>query len=441
MPSPKRSRLTRSSRPELVVLLHGAVTGHVHQSANRRLTFRYDDAWHTKQGAFPLSLSMPLDSAEHGHQATSAFLWGLLPDDPNVIAYWARTHGVSRSDVVRLLAHVGEDCAGAVQLVPPDQVDRVLGDSTAADERTSIEWLSTDDVAELLTALRRNPAAGRSTGDQGQFSLAGAQPKTTLYNTAGRWGVPKGRVPSTHILKPPVLDLEDLAYNEHVCLHLARELGMSAALSTVQRFGDETAIVVERYDRVRTEGVTRRVHQEDTCQALAIQPTRKYESDGGPGLSDITALLSQYSSDTAVDVARFIEANALNWLVAGPDAHAKNYSILHGAGPDHRLAPLYDVITALPYPRLTRGGVKLAMAVGGERTVDAITGDHWRAVARAAELSPNALIDRIAELGHRIPAAIERVVAHPDGDDATRNIVARLMAPIPNHVKRCLERL
>jgi len=109
---------------------------------------------------------------------------------------------------------------------------------TAADEKTSIEWLSVDDIATLLTGLRRNPAAGRSTDEQGQFSLAGAQPKTTLYYDRGRWGVPKGRVPSTHIFKPPVLDLEDLAYNEHFCLHLARELGMSAATSKVERLVD-----------------------------------------------------------------------------------------------------------------------------------------------------------------------------------------------------------
>lgn len=216
---------------------------------------------------------------------------------------------------------------------------------------------------------------------------------------------------------------------------------MSAALSTVQRFGDETAIVVERYDRVRSGGVTRRVHQEDMCQALAIQPTRKYETDGGPGLTDIAALLARHSTDAGVDVARFVEANVLNWLVAGPDAHAKNYSILHAEGPDHRLAPLYDVITALPYPRLTRNGVKLAMSVGGERAVERIGGDHWRAVARAVELPPTVLIDRIVEIGERIPAAIDRVIAHPDGDEATGGIVMRLMEPIAQHVTRCLKRL
>ncbi len=441
MPAARRSRLTRSARPELAVVLHGALAGHVHQSGNRKLVLRYDEAWRTTPGAFPVSLSMPLDKAEHGHRATSAFLWGLLPDDPKVVESWARLHGVSPSDVVKLLAHVGEDCAGAVQLVPPDDVGRVLGASTPADIATSVEWLSAGGIADLLAALRRNPAAGRSSDEQGQFSLAGAQPKTTLYHQRGRWGVPKGRVPSTHILKPPVLDLEDLAYNEHFCLHLARALGMSAAMSSVQRFGEETAIVVERYDRQRSGPTVSRVHQEDVCQALAVQPTRKYESDGGPTLADIARLLARHSSDAAVDVARFLDANILNWLIAGPDAHAKNYSILHGVGPDHRLAPLYDVITALPYRRLAKRGVKLAMAVGGERAVSAITANHWRATARAVELPADLVLDRIAELGERMPAAIERVIEHPDGGAETRDIMERLAEPVADHARRCLKRL
>jgi serine/threonine-protein kinase HipA len=422
-------------------MLHGTLVGHVRRSGDRKLVLHYEDAWRTNASAFPLSLSMPLDKPEHGHRATSAFLWGLLPDDPRVVDYWARLHGVSRWDVAKLLSHVGEDCAGAVQLVPPNGADRVLGQSTAADVTTSVEWLTTDDVAALLTALRRNPAAGRSSDEQGQFSLAGAQPKTTLYRQSNRWGVPKGRVPSTHILKPPVLDLEDLAYNEHFCLHLARELGMSAAMSTVERFGDETAIVVERYDRRRSGNVVSRVHQEDMCQALAILPTRKYESDGGPALTDVATLIARYSSDAAVDVARFLDANILNWLVAGPDAHAKNYSMLHGPGPDHRLAPLYDVITALPYSRLQKGSVRLAMGVGGERAVGSITADHWRAAARALELPPDLVVGRIVELGERIPAAIHRVIEHPDGDNDTRRILEGLADPIAGHVKRCLKRL
>jgi serine/threonine-protein kinase HipA len=135
----ERSRLTRSSHPALAVLPCGALTGHVRRSANRRLVVCDDDAWRGRVGAFPLSLSMPLHAVEHARRATSAYLWGVLPEDPRVITYWACLHGVSRNDVVGILAHVGGDCAGAVQIVAVDGVDRVLGASTEIDEETCSE--------------------------------------------------------------------------------------------------------------------------------------------------------------------------------------------------------------------------------------------------------------------------------------------------------------
>jgi serine/threonine-protein kinase HipA len=206
----------------------------------------------------------------------------------------------------------------------------------------------------------------------------------------------------------------------------------------LRQFGDEPAIVVERYDRVRTRGVLSRVHQEDMCQALAVLPTRKYESEGGPGMTAITALLARHSSDEDVDVARFIDANIFNWLIAGTDAHAKNYSVLHAAGPDLRLAPLYDVITALPYPQFEREKVCLAMAVNGERVVDRITGAHWRALARAVGFLPDLVINRIVDLGERIPTAIDRVIRQAGGN---RAIMERLAEPVARHVRACLKRL
>jgi hypothetical protein len=63
MPARKRSRLTGSARPKLAVFLNGAPVGHVYHSGNRKLALRYDDAWRSRLGAFPLSLSMPTTGA------------------------------------------------------------------------------------------------------------------------------------------------------------------------------------------------------------------------------------------------------------------------------------------------------------------------------------------------------------------------------------------
>jgi serine/threonine-protein kinase HipA len=141
---------------------------------------------------------------------------------------------------------------------------------------------------------------------------------------------------------------------------------LPAAISRVTRFESEIAIVVERYDRVRSGNQIVRVHQEDVCQALGIMPTRKYENEGGPGIKEIVELLRIYSSARDEDVRTFVHAVGFNWLIAGSDAHAKNYSLLIGGESHVRLAPLYDIASILPYEQFDIQKVKLAMKVGGE---------------------------------------------------------------------------
>src|SRR5260370_30518359 len=122
----------------------------------------------------------------------------------------------------------------------------------------------------------------------------------------------------------------------------------------------------ELYDRVRPAAGLRRVHQEDMCQALAIPPTRKYQNEGGPGIRDIVELLRTYSANAPEDVHTFLDAIAYNWLIAGTDAHGKNYALLIGAQTRVRLAPLYDVASVLPYQYINNARVKLLRHLGGE---------------------------------------------------------------------------
>jgi serine/threonine-protein kinase HipA len=235
--------------------------------------------------------------------------------------------------------------------------------------------------------------------------------------------------------------LDDFAYNEHFCLLLARELGLTAARSSVQTFGGEVVIVVERYDRERINGVLTRVHQEDLCQALGIPPTRKYESEGGPGVAAIAGLLQAYSTDPDADRLRFLDAMALNWLLAATDGHAKNYSILHAGGPQLRLAPLYDVITVLPYPQLNKGRRTLAMSIGGTRVVDTINGAHWTRLAREIGTNTSDTIERVSSLAMRIPDAIRALLGGTYDDKYTKGVIERLGEAVVTHSRVCLGRL
>ena len=295
--------------PTLVALMKGQRMGEVHRNQRGRLSFVYDEPWRQRRNAYPLSLSMPLAAAEHGHDVIEAFLWGLLPDNDRVLDRWARRFQVSARNAFALLSHVGEDCAGAVQFVSPERIEALTNN-----EPEPVVWLSEDEVAERLRTLREDHAAWRAPRDTGQFSLAGAQPKTALLHENGRWGIPSGRTPTTHILKPPTGEFDGHAENEHFCLKLARRLGLPTASTQVMQFGNEVAIVIERYDRRRQDGEIHRVHQEDTCQALAVPPIRKYENEGGPGAVEIVDLLRAASNARLDDVATFVDALIFNWL-------------------------------------------------------------------------------------------------------------------------------
>ena len=188
----------------LLVVLDDAVAGTLIRLPGGKLRFDYDGQYRQQPGATPLSLSMPTQVPSHHDQVVTPWMWGLLPDNDAVLARWARQFHVSASSPFSLLSTpIGEDCAGAVRFAVPDEIDRVLA------QPGEITWLTDDDVAQRLRDLREDSTAWLGRSFTGQFSLAGAQAKTALLFDQGRWGVPSGSTPTTHILKPAVGGLDD----------------------------------------------------------------------------------------------------------------------------------------------------------------------------------------------------------------------------------------
>ena len=166
--------------------------------------------------------------------------------------------------------------------------------------------------------------------------------------------MPRGTTATTHILKPQIgqlpngIDLTNSVENEYLCLKLAAALGLPAANVEIIDFAGKRALVVERFDRQWTRDMRLlRLPQEDCCQCCN-SPSRKYESEGGPGMRDITALLK--GSDTPeVDLQIFFKAQIVFWnTLARPDGHAKNFSVRLAPGGRYRLALLHDIISTQP---------------------------------------------------------------------------------------------
>lgn len=415
----------------LTVLLDDAVAGTLERTLHGRLVFTYDDDYVSRSAPTPLSLSLPTQVGRHAGAALEAWLWGLLPDNDLVLRRWSREFHVSAASPFALLSTpVGEDCAGAVRFVRPERVEELL------EQPGTVDWLTQDEVGERLRELRADTSAWLGSGFVGQFSLAGAQAKTALLRRDGRWGVPAGALPTTHILKPAVAGLDDHDLNEHLCLDAARRAGLLAARTQIERFGGESAVVVVRYDRVETETTMRRVHQEDLCQALGVPPSRKYQNEGGPSPGEIARLLRAVMAPAVADeaVASFADALAWNWLIAGTDAHAKNYSLLL-SGAQVRLAPLYDIASALPYGIHERK-LRLAMKLGGDYAVFPRR-NIWPRAARELGLDAGALIERVRGLAAIAPDAFADAAAEPAVAVLDSALPTRLLDLIADRARRC----
>jgi len=418
---------------ELEVVIEGDLIGRVRMNKAGRLSFDYESGWRGSTSGYSLSVSMRLADITYSHSAVWPYLWNLLPENPNILQRWGQQFHVSSSNPFKLLKFVGADVPGAAQFLPPAAYAAVQ-----AQHAPSIDWINLDELAQRLAQLQSDAAAVRRPGDRGKMTLPGAQAKTAFCwdEQRNRWGVPSGRAPTTHIIKPAVPGFDGLVENEHLCQDVARRLGLFAARTSVLTLNETTYIVIERFDRLpplRGSAFMRRVHQEDMCQALGLLPGAKYQQDGGPGVPDIVALIRRVGSDPDTDVYRFIDANAFNWLIGGTDAHAKNYSLLIGAGDEIRLSPLYDLSSQLPYPELI--DQRVAMKIGDTYDIPLIGFGEWQALASACAVELELLMNRLRQLADALPDAVSAARNQALADGLNHEVITTLADLLIQHAK------
>lgn len=399
--------------PPLRVYQNNRLVGHLLKETSGAISFRYDPTWLERNTAFPVSLSLPLREDAWRGEPILAVFENLLPDSDALRRRVAEKVGAAGYDAYSLLAAIGRDCVGALQFV--------AGDEPEPDDSTAIAGEPVDDesIEKLLANLVQAPL-GLSRDDDFRISVAGAQEKTALLRFDGRWLKPHGTTPTTHIFKtqigrlPNGVDLTDSVENEFYCLRLLGHLGLPVANAEIMTFGHTNALVVERFDRVWSNGRLIRLPQEDCCQALSVPPSRKYQSDGGPGLVEIANLLKG-SDRPAEDHRTLFQAQLAFWLIGATDGHAKNFSVfLHPGG--YALTPLYDVLTAQPSldaHQIERRQMKLAMSMGDNRhyRIDEIAARHFAQTADKAGL-PKALVRQAIEgVASGMPKAIDQLEA------------------------------
>ena len=384
---------SRQHKP-LLVLLNHRVVGRLEKESSGAIHFHYDERWLAKGDAIPVSLSLPLrEEAYRGERVTAVFE-NLLPDSETLRRRIAEKVGARGSDAYSLLSEIGRDCVGALQFIPAGEESPTKKPGIAGKEVTDLE------IEQLLANLARAPL-GLDREQDFRISVAGAQEKTALLRFKEKWMKPLGTTPTTHILKPQIgalpngLDLSNSVENEFYCLRLLAEFGLPVAAAEIKTFESTKTLVVERFDRRWIDKKQLlRLPQEDCCQALGCPPSRKYQSEGGPGIVDILKLLKAADAP-AEDQHLFLKSQIIFWLMGATDGHAKNASIFLGPEGRFQLTPFYDVLSAQPSldrRQIERKQMKLAMSVGDSRhyRVDEIRGRHFVQTALRGGLSRRA---------------------------------------------------
>ncbi len=401
----------------LQVAMNGEGVGTLYRDGDGAMSFQYATVWLQDPDARPISLSLPLRAQRHRGPAVFNFFQNLLPDSEAILTRMQARFQVATSHPFDLLAAVGRDCVGAIQLYPAhSQIPPVTTMTSTPLTATQIE---------VLLAGYQTAPLGMTDHSDFRISLAGAQEKTALLWANGQWQLPAGSTATSHILKLPIgrlehhhIDLSESCENEWLCLQIAKAFGFETANAELATFGEKKVLVVERFDRRWSQNRQwlMRLPQEDFCQALGIAPALKYQADGGPGIENSMHLLLG-SRLASADRERFFRTQILFWMLAAIDGHGKNFSLFIEAGSSYRMTPLYDVLSA--FPLFADGGIqekkaKMAMAFEGKNRqyhFSMIQPRHFISTAERVGFSSQKVVELMQQMAEQTQQVITEVHA------------------------------
>ena len=399
----------------LVAWLYGTPVAGLARAAEYRiaLEWRAEALQRWGAGSRVLSVGLPLGLAMGPRDDRGLdFFENILPEGP-ALTRMAALAQVRPVDTFGVLAAFGRDCAGAIVILPEGEAPGMVGEG-------GYTPVTADGLARVIAALDVAPLAAAP--DRGfRPSLAGFQRKALVGRAAdGTWQLPSGNAPSTWILKPD--GPHPMAANEAACLRLAGACGLDVPDTELLSVGGLAVLAVRRYDRNDSPAGPARIHQEDGCQATGTPPGRKYQEQGGPSLLDLATVIRDFGDPR--DVPELLRRATFNMAVGNADAHAKNFSLLHGADdPVVRLAPFYDVLSTMALEITDGSGSQLhadthmGQHVGGQADIRKVTSDdliteamRWGIRRRTATAIITEMLDQVISASSVIDAD-ERVLA------------------------------
>ena len=367
----------------LDVLLNDLKVGTIVRTPGDFNAFSFEGSYRAT-GGFPV-LSLSFRAANGGlrkdpkpvARALPAFFANLLPEDKLREAMEKHHAGSVRSgNDFDLLVALGSDLPGAVRVVPSDRT-----------------------IARHDGLPVPKPKA--------RFSLAGVQMKLSVVKNTGKGGgltLPLGDEKGSYIAKFPSTTFPGVSENEYANLALAEAIGMDVPERELveqsefdgipeefRTLSDGSVLLLRRFDR---GAGGERIHIEDFAQVFGVHPSRKYE---GAAYHDIAAALNvAVSSGAALE---FVRRLALAAVTGNGDMHLKNWSLIYrGAGDRPEFAPVYDVLSTIPYIPADA----MALSLSGERSFKAMDIQRWKAFANRARLPEAAVLKAVSDTVERV---------------------------------------
>jgi len=361
-----------------------------------QMRFEYRIEWQNSADGFPVSISLPLDGnfdIEAGHH----FFVNLLPE-ASVRQQICQSLKISPGNDFELLKAIGGDCAGALAITESDEPIPTDNRYDAVSDRQLADW-SVGTPHAFSTVTGHNEV---------RLSLAGAQDKLPVHIQDGHVFVPLGNTPSTSLLKFASPFYSHLPENETFVTMLAHAVGLPAVSIHLRRTDRACIAVIARYDRIFRDGCYQRLHQEDFCQALGINASRKYEKEGGPGLRQCAEIIRTHTSFPVTELQKLMQWTLFNLLVGNADAHGKNLSLLYENRRSLRLAPFYDLVCTRNYRNISR---HMAMSLGSVSDSDQVGTKQLQAMAEDLGVRPLVVIKAAAALSEQLHEAIPETVS------------------------------
>jgi serine/threonine-protein kinase HipA len=343
---------------DVEVLLHGRAVGSLVEDDRGQWVFRFAESYLRlpERAVLGQKFEDDLTRAYRGKKASlPPFFANLVPEQGGELRPILETHlGIAEGDDISFLERLGRDLPGAVEVrriaeIPDARepaLDDVIDPTPPADEDT--EWM--------------------------RFSLAGVQLKFSVIIAHNRITLPAHGCLGDWLVKLDSHRFPGLCENEHAIMLWARAAGfdvpqliLQESTSLVGKLGDYAepgthVLAVRRFDR---DGKGGKIHQEDFAQVVNLLPQHKYDH---VSYEDLARLIDAICGREAGD--EFVRRLALMIASGNGDAHLKNWSLIYPDRVRARLAPLYDQVATVAWPKeLARS---LALKLGGTKRMSEI---------------------------------------------------------------------